>query len=144
MPKFGLDTHEKMTIENLDEKKEIRSRQLVVLAGDFYSSLYYFSLSRQGDIQMVKWIAEAIQEFNVHKCHLFYPSDSLNWEQKYAALERIESALVTKIAAKLGFLEWVPALSDYFLFKRLTIERNCFLHKSGTFPYFFTFSKIKP
>lgn len=140
----GLDTHEKMTIENLDEKKEVRSRQLIVLAGDFYSSLYYFSLSGQGDIQMVRWIAEAIQEFNIHKCHLFYPSNALDWEQKCAVLQQIESALVAKIAEKLGLSEWAPAISDYFLFKRLTIERNCFLHKNRDSSLLFHIIKNQP
>ncbi|MDD9148655.1 heptaprenyl diphosphate synthase component 1 [Sporolactobacillus sp. CQH2019] len=119
---IGLSAHESMTTERLNGKNEIKIRQLTALSGDFYSALYYYYLSRKPDIEVVKWIAEAIQTFNVNKCLLFYPNHTLNWTQAVTALESIESALVAKIAAKLGFEDWVPSLNAFFLTKKLVYE----------------------
>ncbi|GGL47067.1 heptaprenyl diphosphate synthase component 1 [Sporolactobacillus putidus] len=119
---IGLSTHESMTTERLNGKKEIKKRQLTALSGDFYSALYYYYLSRKKDIEMVKWVAEAIQTFNVNKCLLFYPKHTLSWTQAVAALETIESALVAKIADRLGLKHWVPFLNAFFLGKKLVSE----------------------
>lgn len=120
----GLSTHESMTTERLAEKSEIRKRQLTALSGDFYSALYYYYLSRNKDVEAVKWVAEAIQTFNINKCRLFYPKHTLDWTQAVAAIETIESALVAKIAAKLGFDQWIPFLNAFFLVKKLAYEHE--------------------
>ncbi|WP_100488109.1 heptaprenyl diphosphate synthase component 1 [Sporolactobacillus pectinivorans] len=120
----GLSTHEGMTVAKLTEKEEIKRRQLIALSGDFYSALYYYSLARNKDTQVVKWVAQAIQVFNIDKCRLYYPKRALGWSQAIEALGSTESALVSQIASKLGLKHWIPVLSDFFLAKKLMKERQ--------------------
>ncbi|RYL94882.1 heptaprenyl diphosphate synthase [Sporolactobacillus sp. THM7-4] len=121
---IGLSTHESMTNGTLETKHGVTKRQLTALSGDFYSALYYYSLARKDDIEVVKWIAEAIQSFNVNKCRLYYPNHSQNWNQALEALGAVESALVTRIASKLGYTSWASFLNDFFLVKKLILEHR--------------------
>lgn len=62
---MGLDTHEMVSVTNTaKEKKAVRSRQLKVLAGDYFSSGFYQLLSQAGQIQMVGQLSAAICEVN--------------------------------------------------------------------------------
>ncbi|EST11786.1 heptaprenyl diphosphate synthase component 1 [Sporolactobacillus laevolacticus] len=121
---IGLGTHETMTVRKLDEKDSVKKRQLTVLSGDFYSALYYYSLARQSKLDVVKWVAQAIQVFNARKCDFSYSKYSLDWTQTVEAVKKIESALVAKIAVQLGHEHFIPYLSDFFLIKRLVVERK--------------------
>ena len=51
---IALDTHEKVSNTNVTLEKSdlLKSRQLTVLAGDFYSGLYYQVLSEVGNIKI--------------------------------------------------------------------------------------------
>lgn len=121
---IGLNTHETMTIEKCSDIKATKKRQLTVLSGDFYSALYYYSLARQSNMEVVKWVAQAIQTFNIHKCAFFYSKTRLNWSETLEAVMKIESALVEKIARQLGQAPIIPYLNAFFLIKRLVIERK--------------------
>ncbi|SFF95488.1 heptaprenyl diphosphate synthase component 1 [Sporolactobacillus nakayamae] len=121
---IGLDTHESMTIEKQVDKDLIKKRQLTVLSGDFYSALYYYSLARQSKLEVVKWVAQAIQSFNVRKCSFFYSTSHLGWAEIIESVKKIESALVEKIACQLGLIHAVPLLNDFFLIKRLIFEKK--------------------
>jgi heptaprenyl diphosphate synthase len=62
---MGIDTHEMVSVSNdAKEKKSVRSRQLKVLAGDYFSSGFYHLLSQSGQIDMVKQLSAAICEVN--------------------------------------------------------------------------------
>lgn len=62
---MGIDTHEMVSVSNaVKEKKAVRSRQLKVLAGDYFSSGFYHLLSESGQIDMVKQLSAAICEVN--------------------------------------------------------------------------------
>ncbi|TGA98129.1 heptaprenyl diphosphate synthase [Sporolactobacillus shoreae] len=118
----GLSTHETMTVAKLSMKDDIKRRQLTALSGDFYSALYYYSLARNNNTRIVKWVAQAIQIFNIEKCRLYYPKREFGWPQAIEALGSTESALVSQIASKLGLKSWIPVLSDFFLAKKLVGE----------------------
>lgn len=69
---MGLDIHEMVAVSNqVKEKKAVRSRQLKVLAGDYFSSGYYQLLSATGQIDMVEQIAGSICEVNRQKMTLY-------------------------------------------------------------------------
>ncbi len=121
---IGLNTHETMTCEKRTNKELLKQRQLTVLSGDFYSALYYYTLARQSNIELVKWVAQAIQNFNEYKCALFFPPVHFGWQELIHEIKKIESALVGKIARQLGFTHVVPYISDFFLIKRLIAERD--------------------
>lgn len=62
---MGIDTHEMVSVSNdVKEKKAVRSRQLKVLAGDYFSSGFYQLLSQAGQIDMVRQLSAAICEVN--------------------------------------------------------------------------------
>lgn len=62
---IGIDTHEMVSVTNKEkEKKAVRSRQLKVLAGDYFSSGFYQLLSQAGQIDMVRQLSAAICEVN--------------------------------------------------------------------------------
>lgn len=121
---IGLATHETMTTGRLTDRQEMKRRQLTALSGDFYSALYYYALARRDDIEVVRWIAEAIERFNISKCRLFYPEHTMTWGQAIRALSDIESGMMARIADKLGFGRLVGLLNDYFLSRKLILERN--------------------
>ncbi|MFC7391563.1 heptaprenyl diphosphate synthase component 1 [Scopulibacillus cellulosilyticus] len=120
---IALDTHDHVTNEPLKNQSQNKSRQLTVLGGDYYSALYYFILTNIPDLQMTKQIAKAIQEINEYKM-AFFSNDHVQWTTLFQQLGRIESVLVTKIASYLGFSGWTKIIFDYFLLKRLSLEKN--------------------
>ncbi|WP_019909966.1 heptaprenyl diphosphate synthase component 1 [Paenibacillus sp. HW567] len=69
---LGLDTHESID-RSQDEPGDdpMRSRQLKVLAGDYFSSWFYHLLAKRGQIEMVGVLSTAIADFNVMKSHLY-------------------------------------------------------------------------
>lgn len=69
---LGLDTHEGIDRSN-DVRGEdpMRSRQLKVLAGDYFSSWFYHLLAKNNQIEMVGVLSKAIADFNVMKANLY-------------------------------------------------------------------------
>lgn len=75
---MGLDTHEMVSVSNdVKEKKAVRSRQLKVLAGDYFSSRFYHLLSQAGQIDMVRQLSAAICEVNRLKMTFYSRMKSL-------------------------------------------------------------------
>ncbi|WP_018755312.1 heptaprenyl diphosphate synthase component 1 [Paenibacillus terrigena] len=69
---MGLDTHD--LIDTDDEKKserEMRTRQVNVLAGDFFSSRFYQLLAQAGEVNMVRQLSDAVCEVNRQKMNLY-------------------------------------------------------------------------
>lgn len=62
--KQALDIHESVTEGNLTSEKMRKQRQLTVLAGDFYSGLYYRELAMLEKPQLIEIFAEAIAGIN--------------------------------------------------------------------------------
>ncbi|MDF2658461.1 MAG: heptaprenyl diphosphate synthase component I-like protein [Paenibacillus sp.] len=72
LAQLGLDTHDLVSETNeRKEKKEARSRQMKVLAGDYFSSRFYHLLSQAGQVEMTRGIAAAICEVNRLKMNLY-------------------------------------------------------------------------
>ncbi|MGM1046088.1 MAG: heptaprenyl diphosphate synthase component 1 [Bacillota bacterium] len=68
----GLDTHESIdTTEGNQGEKMMRSRQLKVLAGDYYSSRFYHLLAQTGDVEAIALLSRAVSEVNVLKMNLY-------------------------------------------------------------------------
>ncbi|MDF2962499.1 MAG: heptaprenyl diphosphate synthase [Paenibacillus sp.] len=69
---MGLDTHDLVSVTNqAKEMKAARSRQLKVLAGDYFSSRFYYLLSHAGHIDLIRIISQAICEANRLKINLY-------------------------------------------------------------------------
>ncbi|WP_438351275.1 heptaprenyl diphosphate synthase component 1 [Paenibacillus sp. FA6] len=69
---MGLDTHETIDTEQGNQAEvRMRSRQLKVLAGDYYSSRFYQLLSDQGQIEVITQLSRAICDLNMMKMNLY-------------------------------------------------------------------------
>jgi heptaprenyl diphosphate synthase len=69
---LGLDTHDLVPVTNQQKEEKIaRSRQLKVLAGDYFSSRFYHILAQAGEIAMIKQLSDAICEVNRTKMNLY-------------------------------------------------------------------------
>lgn len=69
---MGLDTHDMVTdMKGKEEMGAIRSRQLKVLAGDYFSSNFFYLLSKAGEIGVIKQLSTAICEVNHMKMTLY-------------------------------------------------------------------------
>lgn len=116
---IALDTHDYISSETIDEKK----RQLTVLAGDYFSGLYYQILAEAEDINMIKALSAGVKEVNEHKI-LVYQTDLDGIESLMSGIRKIESSLLSKVADYFKVEFWDEFLGDFLLFKRLLIERN--------------------
>ncbi len=95
---IALDTHETVPVSDDGENKERKiTKQLKVLAGDYYSGLYYLLLSDIEDIALTHHLAAAIKEINEYKMKLYYKE--INSFDDYIYIRhKIESLLITRVA----------------------------------------------
>ncbi|CAM3394345.1 heptaprenyl diphosphate synthase component 1 [Marinicrinis lubricantis] len=68
---MALDTHDLVELDNVEDMREQRAKQLKVLAGDYFSSRFYYLLSYADQIETVKQLAAAICEVNRLKVNLY-------------------------------------------------------------------------
>jgi heptaprenyl diphosphate synthase len=120
---IALDTHEQISNEKINGIPQITSRQLTVLAGDYYSGLYYKLLADSEDIFMINVLAGGIKEVNEHKISVFQQEfDGI--EKLMASIKIIESSLITKIIDHFHVNVWYEIVSNLLLVKRLLSEKN--------------------
>ncbi|MEF3301810.1 heptaprenyl diphosphate synthase component 1 [Paenibacillus sp. GYB003] len=107
LAQMGLDTHDMVSETNdRKEKKEARSRQLKVLAGDYFSSRFYELLAQAGQVEMTRHMAAAICEVNRLKMNLYMRIRG--W--KMTADEYMQHVVSIKMQLYLSFsraLEWM-------------------------------------
>ncbi|UYZ11770.1 heptaprenyl diphosphate synthase component 1 [Brevibacillus sp. WF146] len=68
---LGLDMHERVKNAYDNSLAAERSRQLTVLAGDYYSSRYYQMLAEAGEMEAIQVLSDAIQRVNEAKMTLY-------------------------------------------------------------------------
>lgn len=119
---MALDTHDKVIVttksdETADERK---NRQLTVLAGTYYSALYYQILAGLEDIDMVALLATSIKEINEQKMSLHY--DATTSEAFFKKLGQLEGCLFRTAASRFIDTARLDSLDDYCLISRLQQE----------------------
>lgn len=124
---IALDTHE--TISKTSEYE--KSRQLTVLAGDYFSGLYYKLLADSEDILMIKALSEGIKEVNENKVSI-YQHESPEVEKIMTSIKLIESSLLTKLSEYFKVDLWNDFLANLLLFKRLLHEKSQFGREEGS------------
>lgn len=127
----ALDTHETVSTSHLSSEEGKKQRQLTVLAGDYYSSLYYFLLAKISDISMIRILANSIQEVNESKMN-FYKKNHQDIMRTISDVKIIESSLIQKVADFIKLPNWNATVSEFFFIKRLICERTKLLkgHKA--------------
>ncbi|MBN6188595.1 heptaprenyl diphosphate synthase component 1 [Aneurinibacillus sp. BA2021] len=121
---LSLDSHETISLHKEEETAGIRSRQLTVLAGDYFSSRYYYLLAQMGDIRAIHQLARSIQEINEWKISLYWES---NWtaEQYLQQKVNIESSLLRSFSSVYGGDAadlWMRIFSQLILVEQLLVE----------------------
>lgn len=97
---MGLDTHDLVDSGSLPtEERGARSRQLKVLAGDYFSSRFYHLLSQAGQIDTIKHLSHAICEVNRLKMNLYVKMKQL----KCSAEEYMKQTIEIKMQLFLSF-----------------------------------------
>ncbi|MFX3633490.1 MAG: heptaprenyl diphosphate synthase component 1 [Candidatus Pristimantibacillus sp.] len=75
---LAIDTHERIDTETVRiSETEMRSRQLKILAGDYFSANYYRLLSQAGQIEMISKISVAVSEVNRLKMNFYIKMNQL-------------------------------------------------------------------
>jgi heptaprenyl diphosphate synthase len=139
---IALDTHELVsnTTNPIEKESSLKSRQLTVLAGDYFSGLYYKILADSNNLAMIRALSEGIKEINEHKIFL-YQKDSDGIEKLMNNILTIESALINKLADYLHESNWKDVSSQLLFIKRLLVEKKVFMNE-GTSLLFDALAKV--
>ncbi|GEN33701.1 MULTISPECIES: heptaprenyl diphosphate synthase component 1 [Aneurinibacillus] len=121
---LALDSHERVSLNKEETSAGIRSRQLTVLAGDYFSSRYYYLLANLEDVRAIGQLARSIQEINEWKINLYCEND---WtaEQYLQRKVDIESSLLRSFGnAYVGETMdvWMRIFSQMILVEQLLAE----------------------
>ncbi|MFJ8527111.1 heptaprenyl diphosphate synthase [Bacillus pseudomycoides] len=123
---IALDTHEKVSNKADKETSGFhKRRQLTVLAGDYYSGLYYYLLSMNCDIVLIRALAEGIKEINEHKIML-YQKEYQIVDEVIESVMMIESALLQKTCDHFHLPHWKPFMA--YVLGRNRLQREYQLH----------------
>ncbi|KIL75137.1 heptaprenyl diphosphate synthase component 1 [Bacillus badius] len=120
---IALDTHEKVTASS----NEIAiDQQLTVLAGDYFSGLYYQILAELKDIRMIRALSDAVKSINENKIVL-YQQEHQSIESLMASVCKIETEIVERFYTAFRFQSAFPLVSRLLFAKRLLREKQSFL-----------------
>ncbi|MCA1063188.1 heptaprenyl diphosphate synthase component 1 [Rossellomorea sp. AcN35-11] len=125
---IALDTHEKVTTSDRDSLKE---RQLTVLAGVYFSSLYYKILAQSNDVDLIAYLAKAIKEINESKISI-YKEEHENFEDLIHRVKIRESAIVSNFFHFFKDDKWIGIVEDSLLYKKLVQEKISLKHSEIT------------
>ncbi len=127
---LGLDCHEEVTLVPQVSEHGIRQRQLTVLAGDLFSSKYYYLLSNLGDIPLIKTLAKSIYDINVAKTRL-YTQPHLTPEEALQLRTEIDTGLFTSFIPRFSdelHSVWRRLMEQLSLIERLAREISRYQH----------------
>ena len=124
---IALDTHEHISHSSDDEK----SRQLTVLAGDYFSGLYYKLLAESEDVAMIRALSYGVKEVNEHKISV-YQNESNEIEKLMRDIMIIESSLIVKVAEYFKVDPWNEFISNFLFFKCLLKEKRRYLQDGNS------------
>lgn len=129
---IALDTHELVSLSSdLEDNVVKKRRQLTVLAGDYYSGLYYYLLSKLDDSAMIHTLASAIKEINECKMEL-YQKEVHSFHEFAELVKKIESLLIQNVAEFLNRPSIKDIAPDWLLMKRLVHEKSFYDEKGRT------------
>ncbi|MGE8204335.1 heptaprenyl diphosphate synthase component 1 [Heyndrickxia sp. NPDC080065] len=115
---IALDTHDKVNNTN----ESIKPRQLTVLAGDYYSSLYYKMLAEVENVPLIRTLAEGIKLVNEYKVSL-YRIDDHDIDGYIHTLKKVESTIVSKFIHFFG-CQHLSVLAEEMLLINKLIDEN--------------------
>jgi len=136
---IALDTHDLVTNDPMNESNQ-RTIQLTVLAGTYFSGLYYRILANQNDIDVIRVLSEGVEIINDEKISL-YQQDFDGVDRLISGIAKIEASLFKKLAAYFREKHWEELFNSFLLLKRLTAEKEKFRRKQSS-PLFDALKKL--
>jgi heptaprenyl diphosphate synthase len=129
---IALDTHENVQNSMPEEGSSgLKNRQLTVLAGTYYSGLFYQQLAHAKDIEMITTLAAGVKEVNEHKISV-YRKDSDAIDKLMNSVKLVESSLFSRIADQFGAVVWKDLLTNVMFVKRMIQEENRFVQSGSS------------
>lgn len=127
----GLETHESVTINKNNTNQQSLTRQLSVLAGDYYSSRYYNILAQMGEIGLIQQLSIGISKINEAKMNMYLQkNDQTSYtEDLFQQIEIICTELYVRFSRWLGLHisnKWTGILRRILLAEKLIdmIQQN--------------------
>ncbi|MEH6944026.1 heptaprenyl diphosphate synthase component 1, partial [Bacillus sp. JJ722] len=131
----ALDTHDNVSTSPAKGKPEIlKNRQLTVLAGDYYSGLYYYILSQLENIELIRSLAEGTKDINQQKI-IYLQHDFTDEQALLQTIQVIESSLIVKVADCFSLKTNKRFIEQYLLLNRLQKERVTFKSNRSSYVY---------
>lgn len=126
----ALDTHEKVT----NHSSSMKERQLTVLAGDYFSGLYYRLLADHENLDLIRTLAKAVKYINEYKVSLYqFELDDIDTFMLY--LKRVETTIIEQFCNHFNFVHYHSLFTELLFFKRLISEWE--KYKNGHFSILF-------
>lgn len=120
----ALDTHDLVPDSHAshEETKE-KSKQLSVLAGDYYSGLYYWLLAEVEEVEMTQVLARAITDINEYKMQLYYKNFE-SMDAFMAIFKKMNSLLITRIAEHAGETDISCIAGEWLMIRKITSAKS--------------------
>lgn len=118
----AIDIHERILYIDLITNDH-KSRQLTVLAGDYYSSLYYERLTAVNKQQLIRLLADGIKEINELKT-LFLYGENINTDELISIQKKIESNIINQFSIATIGKEISDEVKQLLLLKRIIHEKR--------------------
>lgn len=128
---IALNIHDSITIDT-HEQTDDTTLQLSVLAGDYFSSKYYYILSSIEDIAMTQKLASSIRRTSENRMKLYF-NNYTSLESFFDITKAIESDMFKLVAKKTNMLDLMPYIEHVLLINKLKKEKE-FIHR-GDFSY---------
>ncbi len=116
---IALNTHDKISINF--EEENIRKQQLTVLAGDYYSGIYYHLLAKHNNLAFIRLLADGINEMTQAKIGFYY-SDFNDLDNFLVEFKEIECKLIEKVTYFVNKSDHLPYVTTWILARRLEYE----------------------
>jgi heptaprenyl diphosphate synthase len=122
----ALNIHDDVSeTEAFEDQEVLKSRQLTVLAGDYYSGMYYYILAQLKNIKLIRSLAEGIKAINEEKIAL-YQNQYADKKAILDSIKVIESSLIIKVEDCFGSTHYRDFIENYLLLHRLQIENGLY------------------
>lgn len=119
----ALDVHEEVTLHPVHSDDARKNRQLHVLIGDYYSSLYYHLLAGSDHVPLTRLFSHTLQEINEQKMNV-YEVNHDEYAEMADHVMFIESGLYGKLLEEYNLSFDKEIFEQLFFYKRFMDEWN--------------------
>lgn len=138
---MAADIHELVPVTNehktYDSEKE---KQLLVLAGDYYSGLHYLDLAHTGDFKMLQTIARTVREINELKMGLYYNRD-VSFGEIVNYQKQIHSLITVRILELFTNFSVQSFVTDFIIAYKLIVDKESITQSNKTHLFTKIFNK---